>query len=428
MPVQNPGIQPFLKSRYRKSEVTELIQFLTEQGTFRFPTLPNGLFSAAISTDGEFDYTGYSHVWVRDNVHIAHAHLVIGQHETAAHTAQALCQWFEQQRPRFEGIISGSSSSDEVMLRPHIRFQGATLTDSTEKWSHAQNDALGYFLWLYCKLALIDAVPWTPAVLETLTLFPRYFQQIKFWQDEDSGHWEETRKVEASSIGVATAGLRQFRALLMSKPLQTHDGLVSTIESLIEQGQTALSRILPAECSGPQDVARRYDSALLFLIYPTEVVHGELADQIVSEVLVNLQGEYGIRRYLGDSYWCADYKTALAPEARTADFSDDISARDRLLKPGLEAQWCIFDPIVSIHFARRFLDTHATTDLDQQIHFMHRSLAQLTGPGSVFGPYLCPESYYCEKGTYVPNDVTPLLWTQANLRLALHFLAETAED
>ena len=58
---------------------------------------------------------------------------------------------------------------------------------------------------------------------------------------------------------------------------------------------------------------------------------------------------------------------------------------------------------------------------------MHRALGQLTGPECPFGPFKCPESYYCENGRYIPNDVTPLLWTQANLRLALHFLEATAE-
>ncbi|MDB5390874.1 MAG: hypothetical protein JWM11_6520, partial [Planctomycetaceae bacterium] len=124
----------------------------------------------------------------------------------------------------------------------------------------------------------------------------------------------------------------------------------------------------------------------------------------------------------GDSYWCADYKTALAPEVRTSDFSDDLSSRDKLLKPGLEAQWCIFDPIISIHHGLNYQRTGDPLELERQIFHLHRSLGQLTGTETPFGPFLCPESYYCENGQYGPNDVTPLLWTQANLRLALEFM------
>ncbi|HAW26694.1 MAG TPA: phosphorylase kinase, partial [Planctomycetaceae bacterium] len=57
--------------------------------------------------------------------------------------------------------------------------------------------------------------------------------------------------------------------------------------------------------------------------------------------------------------------------------------------------------------------------LEKQRFHLDRSLNQLTTSESVFGPYKCPESYYLEKGRYVPNDITPLLWTQGNLMMAL---------
>jgi hypothetical protein len=55
-------------------------------------------------------------------------------------------------------------------------------------------------------------------------------------------------------------------------------------------------------------------------------------------------------------------------------------------------------------------------------------------PGRVLQPDLaqvteewaCPELYYQRAGALVPNPHRPLLWTQANLRLALAALRETA--
>ena len=107
--VQHPEMRRFLLPRYRTQQVRELISFLEEQGAFRFPTLRNGLFSASAGSVEAAGYTGYHHVWVRDNIHIANAHLVIGQTAIAARTARTLCDWFQVQQPRFEAIIKGEA-------------------------------------------------------------------------------------------------------------------------------------------------------------------------------------------------------------------------------------------------------------------------------------------------------------------------------
>jgi hypothetical protein len=78
-----------------------------------------------------------------------------------------------------------------------------------------------------------------------------------------------------------------------------------------------------------------------------------------------------------------------------------------------------FDPIVSVIAGRRYLRAGDPADLDRQVHHLNRSLGQLTGPECLQGALLCPEAYYLQRGRYVPNDNLPLLWIQANLRLAL---------
>ena len=385
-------------------DVLELKQFLEEQGTFHFPSLPNGLFSAGTSDGADFGLTGYRNVWVRDNIHIAHAHSEWGETDQAVAATKSLMAFYIKHKHRFTDIIDGRTDSSDPMNRPHIRFDGNRLNELSEKWSHAQNDALGAFLWLTAKLA--DRCRWQNDELELLDHVATFLQAIQFWKDEDSGHWEEVRKVAASSIGVATAGLEAWGTRFDS--------------SLKKFGRKSLESILPSECvQSEAGKRRRYDSALLFLIYPYRVVSDEMADRIVSDVTTHLMGEYGIRRYLGDSYWCADYKEKLSADVRTADFSDDLTTRDRLLEPGLEAQWCLFDPIVSIHYGLRFERTHDPKDRSRQIRHLNRSLSQLTSLDSCFGAYRCPESYYSERGRYVPNDICPLLWTQANLKLAI---------
>ena len=429
--IQNEPLLELIKPRYSSADVQALITCLQQQGTFDFDPLPNGLFPAALLTEDTV-YTGYANVWVRDNIHVAYAHYVIGQTSVAIKTVRTLLSYFSRHRHRFEAIIQGQSDPQEPMNRPHIRFNGYTLKENDDSWPHAQNDALGYFLWLYCLLVRDDLIEPTVEEVETLALFPFYFQTIGYWQDADSGHWEETRKVEASSIGAVVAGLKSLRQVHLKPAFVAHccqyEGTLLTLpllDELISNGEQALTEILPAECIQP-DLARPYDGALLFLIEPLGVVTDAIADQILNNVLIHLTREVGICRYLGDSFWCANYKQKLSSEQRTADFSNELDLRDQLLQPGEEAQWCIFDPIVSVIFGLKYQTTGQTIYRDQQIHHLNRALGHITGIDSEFGGFKCPELYHLDNGCYAPSDATPLLWTQANLRIALEMMVNTS--
>ena len=413
------------------TEVRELTEFLQQQGTFQFPTLPNGLFSAAAGDGGDFELSGYHNVWVRDNIQIAWAHLAVQNDSVIPCSCiRSLTAFYAKYRHRFSEIIDGKSDPSDPMNRPHIRFDGTNLTENTEKWAHAQNDALGYFLWLSCKLIIrsdlaIENTDW--ALFAQLV---RFWQVVEVWHDEDSGHWEEVRKIAASSIGCVVAGLSLLGELMqnpdVSSRLASGDYPVTTkdVDGLLENCRVALFEILPAECIQPDPLQnRRYDAALLFLIYPLNILRDpSMEDTILADIRTQLQGPYGIRRYPGDSYWCADYRTLMSADLRTGDFSEDLDARDRLLKPGMEAQWCIFDSLVACIQGQRFLDDGDPAALQLQIEATRRSLSQLTPSECRFPQYRCPESYFCENGKWIPNDITPLLWTQANLWQALAML------
>ncbi len=222
------------------------------------------------------------------------------------------------------------------------------------------------------------------------------------------------------------AGLRELQAWMRESGTSLDSLAGVQLTSSLEQGESALEEILPFECVQLNpDQRRLYDSALLFLCYPLQVVDAETTAQIAENVRQHLMEPIGIKRYIGDSYWCANYRTLLSAETRTSDFSDDLSCRDSLLQEGQEAQWCLFDPILSIIFGQRFLDTGLAEDRELQLFHLKRSLAQITNADSRFGPYRCPESYFLENGNWIPNDICPLLWTQANLRLALHWMRKT---
>ena len=429
--VQNEQLLDYMTDRYDLTSLRRLRRFLDGEGTFRFAPLRTHLFSAAAVTRSTVQ-SGYQHVWVRDNVHVSHAFYVTNRVRASVHIMSALMQFFLQHRRRFEDVIHGKADATDPMSRPHVRFNGVTLQESRQTWAHAQNDALGYFLWMYCTLACTGVLKPSRDEVETLTLFPRYFEAIRSWADEDSGHWEETRKIEASSIGAVVAGLGKLRAFFASGLPKTrlHDtrsgGSVSFLKALERRGRTELDKILPNECIQKSPAKRRRtDAALVFLVYPLEVVGDAMGARILKDIAESLEGPYGIKRYVGDSYWAADYKNKLGASQRTVDFSHNMEQRNKLLTPGQEAQWCLFDPVVSAAYGRRFQRTGRKEYVNQQTYYFNRSLGQVTGKVMGVQEFQCPEAYYLERGRYVPNDQTPLLWTQANLLVAIQLMEQS---
>ena len=466
--IHNHEVARLIKAEYKLSDLERIVSLLQNRGTFDFPTLDNGLFPAAIVSDST-EYTGYAAVWVRDNIYVAHAHYLSGKLETALKCVRCLMQYFQKHRHRLEKIISGEVDPDNVMQRPHVRFNGENLTEIDQNWQHAQNDALGYFLWFCCRLIGDRILQPTQEELEILSLFPLYFDAIAYWQDEDSGHWEENRKISASSIGVVVASLQSFQKLFKDYYRSENQSVTpALLDNLIAKGCEALENILPAECIQAEK-ARRYDSALLFLIYPLGILDDAQSDKpsgqgvspdrrrgtnvpvpcsarsdasrrttgdavasrasqrLIEDVINNLQGEYGISRYLDDSFWCRDY-TDLPENIRTSISTEReqwLRERGRGLKQGEEAQWCIFDPILSAIYGVRFQKTQQPEYLARQTLYFNRSLGQLTATDSQYGGFKCPELYYLKQDRYVPNDATPLLWTQANLYTALKIMEQS---
>lgn len=431
-------LERFLAPRLSLSDVDDLEATLREFGVYDFPTLPTGLFSAVREPD---PVTGYQHTWLRDTVHIAHALWELGENDAVGRCVESIFTWIDVQRPRFDAVIAGEVDAADPMQRPHVRFDGRTLTEVEQWWPHAQNDAWGYVLWLGTRAMLGGLVPFDGRGVGALALVARYLAAVEYWRDADSGHWEEYRRVTASSVGAALAGLRSFAGLARSPRLADDPSLggilddlglsATTLDVLVTKGRGAVESILPAESVGNDDAAhdRDVDAAQLFLIHPLFIAPPAATGRIVDAVRRQLMGPWGIRRYVGDSYWCADYATLLDETRRTAGFGEDISDRDRALLPGTEAQWCLFDPVVSSIFARRFLATRDANDAAAQIHHLQRALRQITHDDDPLGGGLCPEAYWVPDGgdpeTRVVNENTPLLWAQAMLVQAVAALRTT---
>ena len=73
----------------------------------------------------------------------------------------------------------------------------------------------------------------------------------------------------------------------------------------------------------------------------------------------------------------------------------------------------------------RFQSTGSPEYRAKQVEYITRSLGEITDTDQAQVPaFRCPELYYLENGHYIPNDHVPLLWTQANLMLAMNLVQE----
>lgn len=396
----------------RKEELKELNALLLSKGTLNTSKAkcigkdrkPTGPFSAS-AANAKGDHTGSSMFgsWLRDNCIIAWGLFYTDPEGAGAEDSVACISSIAKflltyQSHKMELVINGlkdvKGPEKTWMDRPHIRFIGETGLEDPKWYNHKQNDALGYFMWLF-----------------------DYLRAIESWVDLDGGHWEEHSAVHASSIGPPLAAVKLF------KKVAARDGFLppcksDTLDVLEKNLQAALLKILPGEITFPPELARDADAATVFLAYPLEVVDDQLGLQIMDR-LKKVMGHIGMCRYRKDSYWCKDYKDKVG-EDPTKHFTDEeLKERDRLLQDGEEAQWCLFDPMVSCFYGRMYQKTQDEKYLKLQQLFLARSLAAITGDDCPFGPWHCAEAYYLEKDRWVPNDDTPLVWTQIDLKMAL---------
>ena len=430
--VHNEKLLGVLHDRYTPADIAVIRNFSETHDVLTFPQIgETGLFPAARCSI-HTRYTQYDRIWVRDNIHIANAHRLTGKIDVARSTLKSLFAMFRAQKERFRLYISGEVQRKDLSWRPHIRFlTGDGVQFDFEPWN-SQNDALGYFLWFACTLILERIYLPEPEDIDLLRTFVSFFGAISFWSDEDSGHWEEAPKIEASSIGTVLAGLEKYRLLLNHLNRDGCSDEKQRVERLCDTARLHLNAILPAECI-QIDKRRDFDAALLFLIFPLGLLDGETAGRIVGRVESNLKGDYGVRRYIGDRFWGPDYDDIVPLDRWTVDTTRHPGTRKRLVAvtPGVdEAQWCIFDPLLSVIYglwSRTALSDRQPL-LQKQIHYFNRAMGQITGPEAGENAYRCPELYYMKKGRYTHNAATPLLWTQANLLVALKILEENVAE
>ena len=190
--------------------IGELVERVAAEKKGFFAPNANGIYPAAGGLDST-SVTGYQNAWLRDNVMVAYSRLDAGDVEAAGGCGRGLMRFVESEAPRFAAVIARPSLKETVESRPRVRFDANSLRELSGNWSHAQNDALGYVLWFRARLHNLGCCRLEASEQEVIRLFIRYFEAIRYWEDPDSGAWEEGRKVNSSSVGAVLAGLEEAK-------------------------------------------------------------------------------------------------------------------------------------------------------------------------------------------------------------------------
>ena len=213
---------------------------------------------------------------------------MLGDLDTVQKTYRAILDIFKKHEFKIDHAISKKPEYTHQYIHP--RYDPQTFDEYWEEWGNKQNDSVGCILFKIGELeknhpGLVVQTDDDRRVLQKLVW---YLSTLEYWQDPDSGVWEENEEVHASSIGACLAGLLSIK----------HVEGIDVPEKLIENGKKALNNILPRESNG-----KFVDLALLSLIWPYHLTDHEQTKLILEHVEYHLLRERGVIRYKGDRYY-----------------------------------------------------------------------------------------------------------------------------
>jgi phosphorylase kinase alpha/beta subunit len=321
-----------------------------------------GLFAASCKSVG----TGYDKSWLRDNFYEALAFQVLGDFETIEKTYRSLLEIFLKHESKIDHAIAAKPKYKHEYI--HARFHPDTFDEFWEDWGNKQNDAVGAILFgvgilekRYNK-SLIE----NPDYLRIVNKLILYLESVKYYEDYDSGMWEEDEEIHASSVGACVAGL---------KLIDTFKG-VFVPSGLIDKGEDTLRSLLPRESK-----KKSVDLALLSLIYPYNIVTAKERREILENVEYHLVKKRGVIRYKNDYYY----------NNNEDGFSE-------------EAEW-------TFGFAWLAIIYDKLGEYTKSKFYINKLISLDTKKG-------LPELYFSNSKKF--NENTPLGWSEAMFVIALH--------
>lgn len=327
----------------------------------------SGLFAAS-KKDAP---TGYGKAWLRDNFYECLAFEYIGDWETVRKTYRAVLDIFLKHEYKIDFAIKEKPMHRHEYIHP--RYNPETFDEFWEEWGNKQNDSIGSILFKIGQLEHIRGVK----ILEgeddrrIVQKLVYYLESIRYWEDSDSGVWEEDEELHASSVGACVAGLKMVK----------NYAHIDVPKNLIDKGIKSLKNLLPRESR------RKYvDLALLSLIWPYNVVTVKERDKILENIEYHLVKKKGVIRYKNDYYY-----------NRNPDGYSE------------EAEWTFGFSWLAIIYER-------LGDWEKAIRYIKYARKTINAKGEI------PELYYSNSNNY--NENTPLGWAESLFIVAVYRMNE----
>ena len=322
---------------------------------------PTGLFTASPKTVT----TGYDKAWLRDVYFMTLGFHHAGDEEVVHRVAKALLQILAKHKEKIRWAVHNKPHESWQYI--HARYNPDTFDEYWDEWGNKQNDAVGEMLALISRCECVGYnIVETDEERQLVQLLVDYLMSIEYWNDADSGIWEENTEVRASSIGSVVAALKRAAQV----------PYVNVPDGAIEKGEAALRALLPRETE-----SRFCDLALLSLIFPHEVTTPEETRKILENVEYFLVRDQGIIRYRDDRYY-----------NRNQDGHSE------------EAEWSMGLSWLAIIYAR-------LGDIEKAEYYLERADQTVNKEG------LIPELWYSH--TKESNENVPLGWAESMYVVAL---------
>jgi hypothetical protein len=449
--VNNPEIGKRLKAdftatgEFSRQGFQELFELLKQKGTFGVNVDSKGL---AVTSGVEAHINAQMSImrWYSDTIWITRELLTVEKPEACQQALFSLAQVYMSQEDMFKRLIQDPTpyhQGGKLDGIAHI-FDGATFK-LNEDFNRRRLEGHGMAMKAFAdaiqagfvakqnygfsesKLKSADF----DAILSSIAYLADYFNSIRFYAPDTrtTGNWEEMpfeRSMwDTTAITLAFESVKDLmtnpaydananiqyvreqlrkRSIILANPDQ--------IDALINKGWNAVRSYYPFE-----NASRAFDASAVWTAAFAKLDSDPLQDiqkrmNILRMTSESLLGDYGLRRYNGDSYLATNYEIMSLVNNRgqlhlpgtkkltfeSNDVSDEASfaARGALLVKGFEAQWVLPIPVMAIAYSRL---------LNQALELQKAQPADLK----------------------LKNLVTDL-WTQENFYIARTFAAVTPEN
>lgn len=269
--------------------------------------------STAVTTHGD-----YTDAWVRDNVYsilavwaLGLAYRRSGADDGVAHGLQqsvvklmrGLMMAMMRQAPKVEKFKFTQDPLDSL----HAKYDTATGEPvvGDDEWGHLQIDATSIFLLMLAQMTASGLqIVFT---LDEVNFIQNLVYYIgRAYRTADYGIWERGNKLNhgkpelnASSIGMAKAALEALNGLNLFGLDGARESVIHVLEDEIARARITLESLLPRESA-----SKETDAALLSVIgFPAFAVEDKkLRDRTRKNIMDQLQGHYGCKRFLRDGH------------------------------------------------------------------------------------------------------------------------------